>query len=207
MVKSQRKWNLAFSVFMIMIFITLIINVNIKIALIFALGTGVGYTLQKSRFCFTAAFRDPMITGITELTQAVILLIGISVVGFAAVYQISHLTHRFIVLNILPFGLATIVGGVLFGIGMVLAGGCVSGVLMRIGEGFAMQMIAFVGLLIGAFIGKYSQAFWRRMFGEWPGVFIPDFLGWVPTLIIELIILALLWKMVRWWQRKRLEGS
>lgn len=205
MVKSQRKWNLAFSVFMLMIFLTLL-NLNIKIALIFALGIGLGYTLQKSRFCFTAAFRDPMITGITELTQAVLLLIGISVVGFAAVYQISQGTQRFLTLNIFPFGLATIVGGVLFGIGMVLAGGCVSGVLMRIGEGFSMQMVAFGGLLIGAFVGKFSQSFWRKTFGEWPGVFIPDILGWAPTLIIELLILAILWKMAKWWQGKHLES-
>lgn len=205
MVKSQRKWNLAFSVFMLMIFLTLI-NVNIEIALIFILGTGLGYTLQKSRFCFTAAFRDPLITGITELTQAVILLIGISVVGFAAVYYLSQGTHRFLVLNILPFGISTIIGGVLFGIGMVLAGGCVSGVLMRIGEGFGMQMVAFVGLLIGAYAGKSSQSFWRETFGELPGVFIPDFLGWAPTLIIELLILIILWKMAKWWQRKRLES-
>ncbi|AHF06632.1 YeeE/YedE thiosulfate transporter family protein [Desulfitobacterium metallireducens] len=203
MVKSQRKWNLAYSVFMFMFFLTLL-QFSVKIALIFALGTAIGYTLQKSRFCFTAAFRDPMITGITEITRSVILLIGLSIIGFAIVYQISQNTHYSLTLFILPFGLATIVGGILFGIGMVLAGGCISGILMRIGEGFEMQMLALVGVLIGAFAGKNTRSFWQGTFGEWPGIFIPALLGWIPTLIIELLILAGLWKLAKWWQHKQL---
>lgn len=203
MVKSQRKWNLAFSIFMLMLFFTLL-QLNVKTALIFVLATGLGFTLQKSRFCFVAAFRDPMITGITEMTRAVILLTGISVLGFGVIYQISEATQRSLVLNVFPLGLATIVGGVLFGIGMVLAGGCVSGILMRIGEGFAMQMVAFIGLLIGAFAGKNTQAFWRGTFGEWTGIFIPAFLGWIPTIIIELLLLGGIWKLAYLWQNKRI---
>ncbi|HVJ49481.1 YeeE/YedE thiosulfate transporter family protein [Desulfitobacterium sp.] len=203
MVKSQRKWNIAFSAFMGMLFLTLM-QVNLKIALIFVLGTGLGFTLQKSRFCFVSAFRDPMITGITEITRAVILLIGLSILGFGVVYQISEWTHLSLSLNIFPLGFSTIAGGVLFGVGMVLAGGCVSGVLMRIGEGFGMQMVALVGLLIGVLAGKSSLAFWRGTFGEWPGIFIPAFLGWIPTIIFELLLLGGLWKLAYWWQNKHL---
>lgn len=203
MIKSQRKWNFAYSIFIFMLFLTLL-QLNKNIAIILALGIAIGYTLQKSRFCFTAAFRDPMITGITELTQSVILLMGISVIGFAAVYQISQKTHYDLTLYVIPFGTATIVGGVLFGIGMVLAGGCITGILMRIGEGFAMQMLALVGVFVGAFLGKVSQPFWRQTFGEWPGIFIPDILGWMPTLIIEILILTVLWRLAKWWQNKQL---
>lgn len=39
----------------------------------------------------------------------------------------------------------TVVGGIIFGIGMVIAGGCASGMLMRIGEGFEMHLITLVG--------------------------------------------------------------
>ena len=38
--------------------------------------------------------------------------------------------------NVLPVGLSTLVAGTLFGVGMVLAGGCVSGSLYRMGEGY-----------------------------------------------------------------------
>jgi uncharacterized membrane protein YedE/YeeE len=203
MLKSQRKWNIAFSVFILMLFLTFL-QINVRIALIFALGTGVGFTLQKSRFCFAAAFRDPMITGITELTRAVILFTGISILGFGVISQISEASHLSLTLNIFPLGIATIVGGILFGIGMVLAGGCVSGVLMRIGEGFGMQMVAFMGLLIGALAGKNTQPFWKGIFGEWPGIFLPDFIGWIPTLIFEVLLLVGLWKLAAQWQKRRI---
>lgn len=203
MIKSQRKWNLAYSIFIFMLFLTLL-QFDTTLSIILVLGIALGYAFQKSRFCFTAAFRDPMLTGITELTKSAILLIGISVIGFAAIYHFSKIIHHELSLYVAPFGIATIAGGVLFGIGMVLAGGCISGIFMRIGEGFAMQMLALVGVLIGVFIGKSSQPFWRETFGQWPGIFIPDFLGWIPTLIIEITILTVLWRLANWWQNRQL---
>lgn len=202
MVKSQRKWNIGFSVLMAMLFV-LILQVNITLALVFALGTALGYTLQKSRFCFVSALRDPMVTGITELTQALILLMGLSMVGFWFIHYVSSLQQRTILFNVFPLGYHTIVGGILFGVGMVIAGGCVSGVLMRIGEGFAMQMVALVGLLIGALLAHQSQGFWKRTFGESDGIFLPDLMGWFPALALQLIILAGLWYLARRWQKSK----
>jgi hypothetical protein len=46
-------------------------------------------------------------------------------------------------------GLFTALGGVIFGIGMVLAGGCASGTLYRIGEGYVTSLVALVGMLLG----------------------------------------------------------
>jgi len=108
-------------------------------------------------------------------------------------------------LNVTPFGIHTFIGGILFGIGMVLAGGCASGTLMRVGEGFAMQMIALVGLIIGAFLGKVSLPYWLQIFHEFPAVFLPNIMGWVPAVITQLLILLLIWQLIRRWQRKRKE--
>jgi len=205
MVKSQRHWNLAFTAFMAMVFLTLL-QVNGDLALFLALGIGLGYTLQKSRFCFAAAWRDPMITGITEITRAVLLLIGLSVAGFALVYGLSGAIGRPLELNVYSIGLSTLIGGCLFGIGMVLAGGCVTGVLMRVGEGFAMQMVALVGLILGALAGKSTQEFWQTQFGELPGVFLPDALGWIPALALQFGLLGGLWVFANRWQRKHAGG-
>ena len=203
-VKSQGKWNIGFSLFMAMLFL-LILQINVTLALIFALGTALGFTLQKSRFCFVAALRDPMVTGITELTQAVILLVGLSMLGFWFIQYISSLQQRAILFNVFPLGYHTIVGGILFGIGMVIAGGCVSGLLMRIGEGFAMQMVALVGLLIGALMANQSQGFWEGTFGEREGIFLPDLIGWFPALALQLLVLAGLWQLARWWQNRKFQ--
>lgn len=202
--KSQWKLNLGFSVF-ILFLILLLIQVSLQLTLVFAVSLAIGFTLQKSRFCFTSAFRDPLLVGVTNLTQAVILLLMISVPAFAVVAAIAEMVKYPLSLYVSPFGVHTFIGGILFGIGMVLAGGCSSGVLMRIGEGFAMQMIALVGLLIGAFLGKYSLPFWQASFGEVPGIFLPDIIGWLPAVAVQLLILLVLWKVTRWWQKKQNE--
>ncbi|WDU83426.1 YeeE/YedE thiosulfate transporter family protein [Caloramator sp. Dgby_cultured_2] len=49
------------------------------------LGVAAGFTLQRSRFCFTASMRDPVLTGGTSLTKAVIIAIATATVGFAAI--------------------------------------------------------------------------------------------------------------------------
>lgn len=200
--KSQWRLNLGFTIFIILL-IVFLIQVSMQLALIFALSLGLGFTLQKSRFCFVSAFRDPLLVGSTNLSQAVILLIAISVIGFAVIANGADILNIPVSLYVSPFGIHTFIGGILFGIGMVVAGGCATGVLMRIGEGFAMQMIALAGLLIGAFLGKFSLPYWLLHFGELPGVFLPDIFGWLPAIAIQLLILFILWKVTRWWQKKQ----
>ncbi len=202
---SQRKLNIGFTFFMFLLFL-LIVQINLKLAIVLALGTALGFTLQKSRFCFTSALRDPLLVGMTQLTQALILLIALSVAGFALVAWVGQAREIPLTFNVFPLGVHTLVGGVLFGIGMVLAGGCASGVLMRIGEGFGMQMLALGGLFVGALLGKQTVNKWRSVFGEWQGVFLPDKLGWLVTLGLEFGALFGLWILTRWWQRKQVGG-
>ena len=200
---SQQKWNLGFIVFLTLI-LTLLSQISIRLTLTLALGISLGFVLQKSRFCLVSALRDPILTGMTQLTRAFLLLLGISILGFALVSWGASQRNIPLILNVFPLGMHTIVGGLLFGIGMVLAGGCSSGILMRIGEGFAMQWVAFFGLVVGAVLGERSVINWRNVFGEWQGIFLPDLLGWIPTLILEIAVLLALWQLARWWQKKQL---
>ncbi|MGE4271913.1 MAG: YeeE/YedE thiosulfate transporter family protein [Desulfitobacterium sp.] len=200
--KSQKKLNIGFLFFIVLLFF-LLIQVSIQLTMIFAVSLAIGFTLQKSRFCFVSAFRDPLLVGTTKLTEALILLLVISIVGFAIVFHLANMLNYPLNLYVTPFGFHTVIGGILFGLGMVMAGGCASGILMRVGEGFAMQMIALLGLLIGAFLGKYSVSYWQTIFHEFPGVSLPDTLGWVASVAAELLILLLLWKIIRWWQQKQ----
>lgn len=197
MVKNQRYWNWAFMSVMFFFFL-LLAQINWKLALNLGLGIGLGFALEKSRFCFVAAFRDPILTGMTALSQAVILLLGVSILGFALVAG----SGQGYALNVYPLGANTIVGGLLFGIGMVLAGGCASGILMRIGEGFAMQMLALAGALVGVFFGERSLRWWQGWGWEQPGIFLPAKLGWLSTLSLEMAVLVALWLLARWWQNR-----
>jgi len=199
---SQRKWSLGFILFLTLL-LALLYQISIQLTLIMALGISLGFVLQKSRFCLVSALRDPILIGMTELTRAFLLLLGISIVGFALVSWGASQRNIPLSLNVFPLGVHTVVGGMMFGMGMVLAGGCSSGILMRIGEGFVMQWVAFFGLVVGAILGERTVTNWRSVFGEWPGIFLPDVLGWVPTLILEILALLALWQLTRWWQKKQ----
>lgn len=200
---SQRKWNFGFILFLTLL-LALLSQISIHLTLISCLGIGLGFVLQKSRFCLVSAFRDPLLIGMTQLTRAFLLLLGISILGFALVFWVASQKHIPLSFNVFPLGVHTVVGGLLFGIGMVLAGGCTTGILMRIGEGFGMQMVAFFGLMVGTVLGERSLIIWKNTFGESPGIFLPDILGWFLTLILELSILFVLWQLARWWQNRQL---
>ncbi|HCX63619.1 MAG TPA: hypothetical protein DHN33_00210 [Eubacteriaceae bacterium] len=92
-------------------------------------GIAFGFILQKSRFCFTAGFRDPILTGSVELSKAILLALSLTTLGFFIVNFVSHLQtgQAFSTSYVHPIGLFTVVGGLLFGIGMVIAGGGASG--------------------------------------------------------------------------------
>jgi len=114
-----------------------------------------GVLLQRSRLCFNSAIRDVKMTKDNYLLKMALLAILVETIGFQLVAQLG-----LIKLNPLPFiPLAQIIGGFLFGMGMVLAGGCASGVTYRIGEGYITAFVAaiFFGITAAAVRGGPLQ--------------------------------------------------
>lgn len=115
-------------------------------ALIFtglAVGLLFGFALQRGRFCMNSAFRDVLLMRDTTLLKAVGVALLVEMVGF----EILALTG---VISLSPKPLmwgANVVGGILFGVGMVLAGGCASGITYRFGEGMVGAMSAVLGFI------------------------------------------------------------
>ncbi len=156
-------------------------------------GFGFGYILQRSRFCFAAGFRDIFIIRNTSLTRAILLALLLTTLGFALIHFFSEHSPKEGGL-VYPLGLHTAVGGTLFGFGMVIAGNCVSGCLMRMGEGYLMQWFTFAGLLISSGAGAWHLSWWDRVFiRDAPSVFLPDHLGWGFSLALQSGTLILLY--------------
>lgn len=110
-----------------------------------------GIVLQRGRICFNSAIRDVKMTKDNYLMKLALLAILVETIGFQLAAQLG-----WIKLNPIAFvPLAQIIGGFLFGMGMVLAGGCASGVTYRIGEGYITAFIAavFYGITASAVRG------------------------------------------------------
>lgn len=184
-------------------------NPNIAVALIF--GLGFGYILQRSRFCFTAAFRDLWLTGSTSLTRAVILAIALATVGFTVIKFKAFLAGAELIPGNLhaigAIGIPLIIGGIMFGVGMVIAGGCASGTLMRVGEGFTMQMISLVFFVAGSLWGVHDMTFWSKLNVGAPKIFLPNMFGWAGALLIQALLLLGAYLAAIWWQKKKMGSS
>jgi hypothetical protein len=217
----KRKIQLTVGIILIVLLVFLGIYIqarNPKGAFILVIGLCLGYTLQRSRFCFTASMRDPVLTGSTALTKAVILAVAAASLGYmvlqmkAAGLGLENLgtdalkSAAALPGNIKDVGVHTIIGGFLFGIGAVVAGGCASGTLMRMGEGFAQQWIAIVFFIAGSVIGMVLlPVFQTSGFLYQKGiVYLPQLLGgWVPAIIVQFGLLFVLYLFADWYGKKK----
>ena len=168
-------------------------------------GVAFGMILQRSRFCFTAAFRDPIITGSTSLTRAAFLAVAVGTIGFSALslYSISTGGKPLATDSVAPLSILTIIGGVMFGIGMVTAGGCASGTLMRVGEGFQLQWVALLCFMLGSVAGAWAMRFLAPLGKANIKVYLPDHLGWAGALIFQFALIAIVYVLAIKWQKKK----
>jgi hypothetical protein len=198
------------------LFIGLIVALGLYIAgvkesMVFYFVTGIsfGFILQRSRFCFTAAFRDPHLTKGTSLTRAVLIAFAVATVGFTAIkYGKPEGAYDLVGVNALSW--ATAIGAFLFGIGMVIAGGCASGTLMRIGEGFTQQMIVIVFFIIGSMLADSHKAFWTTNFhSHGTQIFLPNVLdmGYLWAAVLQLVVIAVLYFIAERYEAKHIGGN
>lgn len=168
-------------------------------------GLAFGFILQKSRFCFTASLRDPCITGGTSLSRAVLTALAVTTILFAGIqYGAVSMGLPLPGKNfVVPISFATVCGAFLFGVGMVIAGGCASGTLMRVGEGFAMQWLSLFFFIIGSLVGAAHFGWWKENFiVHGPAIFLPDVFGWVGAVVVQLLVILCLFRAAMLWERK-----
>ena len=159
-------------------------------------GLVIGLLMQRTRFCFVRAFREPFLSGDGNAAKAVALAVIISVVGFSVLKWSDMKDWEEIVYAGFWFG--SLVGGIIFGIGMSLAGGCASGSLWRAGEGHIKLWVALIAFaLSGSYFREWLvESGWVMKLGE--PLFIPDLIGWKMG-ILSICILMLLWYLIVSW--------
>ncbi len=107
-----------------------------------------GWVLQRGRYCMNTAFRDLIFINDFTLFKAYLVALVVSIIGanlLEDVGVIEELRRQAF------FPLANIIGGYIFGLGIVLAGGCGSGIWYRVGEGLFAAWVAVLGFMIGIF--------------------------------------------------------
>jgi len=164
-------------------------------------GLFLGIVMQRTRFCFVRAFREPFLTGDTEMTRAVIIAVVISVIGFS-ILKWTDLRDPDASVSI-GFWFGSFFGGIIFGIGMSLSGGCATGCLWRAGEGQIKLWVAIAAFALSTSLFRtwLEDSGWIMKLGE--AVFLPDVIGWKMAIITVLGIMLLWYLIVIWNEVKR----
>ena len=160
-------------------------------------GLAFGFIIQRTRFCFVRGFREPFMTGESQVPRAICISIIISVLGFAALKWSGLRGENVYVPQAFWFG--GLVGGVIFGIGMVVAGGCGSGSVWRAGEGHIKLMLAVVFFAMSTSLFKawmISSAGLKSLMGY--RVFLPNFLTYKWSLILVIVIMLAYYMITTW---------
>jgi uncharacterized protein len=178
---------------------------------IIMIAAALGYTMQRGRWCMVQGFREPHMTGDCTLAKSVALSILLLAIGGAVLKYAVPIAHGgesvLHPINYVrgTFGWGSIVGGFVFGLGAMLAGGCGSGTLWRVGEGQVklIMVVPFFG------IANSLMITWFKNFGpdeinlEKSGalgsyVYLPDVMGYGGTLALIAFIMMIWYLVVTW---------
>ena len=160
------KKNLVWA-YVIMGFLTLLTMVTyamneyyIYVAAYLWFGFVYGMCLQYGRFCFSSAFRDLFAVGVPRMAVGIMIAMAL----FGAVSAVVTVTGNS-TFHPAPYGIHSVIAGFIFGVGMVLTGGCASGSLYKAGEGNATAIVVILSISV-------SQAIFATV-GGWTNNLVP----------------------------------
>ena len=174
------------------------------------MGLVAGFIMHRSDFCLAGAFRDLFLFRESHMLRVLMLTVVVSMVLFEGARQLRLLSPYPFPILASP-SMANLVGGFLFGVGMVLAGGCVVGTLYKMGAGSALSGVAFIGLIAGSGIYAEIHPWWAgfaRKVSFWEGrITLPQALAVEPAwLVVPLGLISFyvffLWMRTGQWTRK-----
>ncbi len=110
----------------------------------FAVALAFGFIAQRTQFCTMGAISDIVNMGAWTRMRMWVMAVAVAMIGFHAMGWLGLIdTTQTIYGSGRIIWLSAIVGGMLFGFGMVLASGCGSKTLVRVGAGSLKSLVVF----------------------------------------------------------------
>lgn len=174
---------------------------NLKQAMLFLTGVGLGLSLMYALFGFGGAWRQFIRDRKSIGVRAHLVLIALSsILFFPVIGGMFESVHASSAMG--QVGVSVFVGAFLFGIGMQLGGGCGSGTLYTVGQGQVDMLITLAFFIVGATLGTAHLGWWLSLpnIGK---VSVINEMGWLTGLSLQLLVLFVLYRLVRYLELKR----
>lgn len=118
----------------------------------FALSVAFGAIAQRTHFCTMGAVSDIVNIGDWTRMRMWVMAMGVAIIGFNAMVGLGWVdASKTLYGGPRVIWLSALVGGFLFGVGMVLGSGCGSKTLIRVGGGNLKSLVVFIMLGLAAY--------------------------------------------------------
>ena len=115
-------------------------------------GLLLGAISQRTHFCTMGAISDVVTMGDWTRARQWICAIGVAMLGFTALVDVGLINStKTLYASTRLMWLSTLVGGLMFGYGMVIASGCGNKTLVRIGGGNLKSVVVFLAMGVSGF--------------------------------------------------------
>ena len=183
-------------------------SLHLAIVVGIAMGIVFGFALEKSR-----VFEPGIIVGQMQLRNFIMLKVFLTAVATGALLLavLNGLGYVKLQPKAAAYG-ADIVGGLLLGAGISLAGACPGTTLAQIGAGYRDALFTLVGGLFGAVTYSYAQpALSDTLLGQnGPKLVFSSLIGvpyWVGAIVFSAVIVIILVALEAWSPWKNEMGS
>lgn len=168
-----------------------------KLGLAALFGIAFGLLIERAQICFTSAFRDLWLTGRAQMAKAIIIGMAVSTIGIYSYVQLG------VAPKILWAGPNAVIGGLLFGFGIVMAGGCETGWMYRAMEGQVHFWLVGLGNIIGAtLLAVWWDSLAPLLVTHYEKINLLVVFGPQGGLIVTYLMLALSLAAVLWWEKR-----
>jgi len=159
------------------------------------IGTALGIAFERGRFCIFCIFRDSINQSRNYGLISIFTALAVGSIGYTIIFGLFLPTPDGEQLppsaHIGPVSLALVLGAFAFGIGMALAGACISGQFFRLTQGYIRAIPGLIGVVIGFILSFNSWNFlYRNSIESAPRIWLPNYLGYAGSLTISLVFIA-----------------
>jgi len=157
------------------------------------LGLALGIALYHAAFGFASAYRALIEQHDARGVRAQLVMLGVATLLFAPALAGGSLFGSNVIGAIAPAGLGVAAGAFLFGIGMLLAGGCGSGTLYAVGGGQTRMLAVLAAFCAGSFWATHHMGFWQGLPAP-PEIALGEVWGWPIAAGAQVLVFAVLWR-------------
>jgi len=159
--------------------------------LAFALLAGVGFGVffQKGRLCYASALSDFFLFRSSRVGGGILLATLLTTLSWSGAYLLGGEAGFW-----LPsWGWYGLIGGAIFGVGMILAGACLTSTLWRVASGSGQYALVLGGVVVGFFLTGLAHPWLAEWYFTplWLGTGTTAFVAPVPAPVVAVVFVSL----------------